>query len=456
MTVHPWWCLAICLIFGCVSAQGQDQQSTPTLSLIASAPRVVYTWPVVGTRDVDPLTTQVVVQFDSMMSDGRWSWCGGGRGYPELTASPYFRDAYTAVLPVRLQPEHTYALSINCPSAQGFRSREGIPAVIHPIRFTTGPGDAMPVSNMNNYRALQELRRLMRDRYSHYARTGTDWDAQFEDATEFILRAPDAVEWAMRCAEVLSLADDPHLYLRDGDGTRISTHRRRGVLNANPASIRGAFTGWREFAPTIRTARRGAIGYMALDSWDAADEARKAADDATDSIMDTEVLILDMRANGGGDEPSAQRLARRFLDRGGIYARHRYRDPDAEGGWSAIRTRALDPGQAGTVYRQPILVLQGSVCLSSNEAFLLMMRLNPRATFIGEPSGGSSGNPRRYDLPNGLVVTLPSWQSLRPDGTPFEGTGLAPDILVTGDFTRHDPVLDEAIRRAESIAKSKD
>jgi len=90
----------------------------------------------------------------------------------------------------------------------------------------------------------------------------------------------------------------------------------------------------------------------------------------------------------------------------------------------------------------------GPVCMSSNEAFLLMMRQAPESRLIGLPSQGSSGNPRRHDLGNGVTVSLPSWIAMTADGRAFEGVGLAPDAVVETrreDFERADPVLDEAL-----------
>jgi C-terminal processing protease CtpA/Prc len=86
--------------------------------------------------------------------------------------------------------------------------------------------------------------------------------------------------------------------------------------------------------------------------------------------------------------------------------------------------------------------------MSSCEAFLLMMKQVPGCKSIGAKSYGSSGNPKPTDLGNGVTVYLPSWQSLRPDGTCFEGEGLAPDFPINAtqvEFEAADPVLQAAL-----------
>ena len=48
-----------------------------------------------------------------------------------------------------------------------------------------------------------------------------------------------------------------------------------------------------------------------------------------------------------------------------------------------------------------------------------------------------------------VIVFLPSWQDLLPDGTCFEGKGIEPDISVKAEpaeFLKADPVLEAALR----------
>jgi C-terminal processing protease CtpA/Prc len=75
----------------------------------------------------------------------------------------------------------------------------------------------------------------------------------------------------------------------------------------------------------------------------------------------------------------------------------------------------------------------------------------PGVTLLGAPTGGSSANPRRIELECGIVVNLPRWLDLLPDGTPLERHGVPPDVSVDAapaDFTEtRDPVLEAALAR---------
>jgi carboxyl-terminal processing protease len=157
-----------------------------------------------------------------------------------------------------------------------------------------------------------------------------------------------------------------------------------------------------------------------------------------------------VRTNSGGDEMLARRLAAFFVEGEAVYAAHRPCDPRTADGFGERQDRRLRGNQAPDLFTRQVTVLTGPMNMSSCEAFLLMMKQSPRALLVGDTSYGSSGNPQPHTLLPGLVVMLPSWQALRPDGSSFEGEGITPHIHVTagpGDFAERDPVLDAALRR---------
>lgn len=101
-------------------------------------PRIVSTRPPVGATDVDPTTWEITVTFDRDMGRG-FSWTGGGPDYPPTSdgRAPVWRDARTAILPVKLEAGRYYRVGINSKSHRNFRSAEGIPAPPSAIYFTT-------------------------------------------------------------------------------------------------------------------------------------------------------------------------------------------------------------------------------------------------------------------------------------------------------------------------------
>lgn len=85
---------------------------------------------------------------------------------------------------------------------------------------------------------------------------------------------------------------------------------------------------------------------------------------------------------------------------------------------------------------------------SSNESFVLMCKQAKDCVVVGLPTFGSSGNPKPFDLGNGVTALIPSRQDLLPDGSPFEGKGIAPDVTVpctAQDLETHDVILEKAL-----------
>lgn len=55
---------------------------------------------------------------------------------------------------------------------------------------------------------------------------------------------------------------------------------------------------------------------------------------------------------------------------------------------------------------------------------------NGRATLIGETTAGSSGQPHNIDLGDGFRTWIGAKRESFPDGSAFEGVGIAPDVEV--------------------------
>jgi len=259
-----------------------------------------------------------------------------------------------------------------------------------------------------------------------------------------------AGQFAARAAEALSAAKDLHLTL-EVDGKAIPTHRRTYRLNVRPQTLARIVPQWREASARVCTGRfADGIGYIAIHSWSRKDiETLKPALQALRSFADAKGIILDVRRNGGGSEVLATDFAGRFIEKPAVYARHVTRAPAAPGGFTRPRDRTLSPMRVGPRYRGRVAVLMGPANVSSCEAFLLMMNQVPGCSLFGATSGGSSGNPQPVALGNGVTVMVPSWKAMRPDGSVFEGEGIAPTVRVPAapkDLLTGDPVLAAALK----------
>lgn len=203
-------------------------------------------------------------------------------------------------------------------------------------------------------------------------------------------------------------------------------------------------------------------------------------------------LVIDVRDNGGGNRQALVRLAPYFIDvpvvvnaallrtdawdiPGESVLMDRYMFPEASSYWSAEQRDAIqafrtefipqwepDPEHFSSWhymvlqpngerrYTKPIVLLQNEGCFSATDIFCSALDQMENVTIVGTPTGGGSGRPITYDLPNShLRVRLSSMASFRPDGTLFEGHGVEPDILVSPTIndllTGSDTLLDIAV-----------
>ena len=104
-------------------------------------PVVVKTVPQAGDVRVDPNITEIRVTYSKRMEDGSWSWGQiSGDTMPPTTGKPhYLADGKTCVLPVKLEPGHTYVLQLNSLTGKfaNFKDRQKRPAVAYLLVFQT-------------------------------------------------------------------------------------------------------------------------------------------------------------------------------------------------------------------------------------------------------------------------------------------------------------------------------
>jgi hypothetical protein len=306
----------------------------------------------------------------------------------------------------------------------------------------------MGTASVRQREALSRLKRAVLEDYSYRDLRRVNWTRRFSALGPRLLRTRTPLAFAAEAARLLSVAHDIHLWLRVGEHT-VSTHRRYARRNVDFALLPGIVPGWRRHNPVVASGWfPHGIAYICLRSWPA-DEPR-AIEPAyrvlRRAMAAGQRLIIDVRANGGGAEPLAGRFAKRFISRPVCYAKHFRR---RAGQFIGPIERWLKPARAGWRFRGPIALLVGAGTVSSCESFVMMMRQVRACRLIGQPTAGASGNPKPFDLGNGVVVFLPSWQDMDLDGNCLEGRGIEPDILVgleTEPVAGKDAVLAAALR----------
>jgi len=168
----------------------------------------------------------------------------------------------------------------------------------------------------------------------------------------------------------------------------------------------------------------------------------------------TKALILDVRGNHGGSTPS--NLVAALMDR--PYRWMAESTPATLAvfrAWDMLSTHTelawgSDPQQPShPFYSGPLYILADGGCFSACEDLLVPFKDNHRAVIIGERSGGSTGQPYSHSFDNGMGFSLSTKREYFPDGSEFEGVGVAPDVEVhtsaTDLMSGSDPVLAKAM-----------
>jgi carboxyl-terminal processing protease len=171
-------------------------------------------------------------------------------------------------------------------------------------------------------------------------------------------------------------------------------------------------------------------------------------DAALDTLMDAPGLILDLRGNGGGSTHISDPIAGRFFNQPFTYGRDCFRARLPQRGWRAHFDYRVTP--RGQTYTGPLVLLIDTYNFSTAENFIVALIDSGRATTVGRPTGGGSGNPVNLSLPGGGRARFSTGAFRRNDGSLIEGAGIAPDHYIfwtVEDFRAgHDPDLQAAER----------
>lgn len=105
-------------------------------------PSVVKTVPACGDTAVSVSTKEIKVTFSKdMMTENMWSWSMQSKdSFPEVTDQSgikYLADGRTCVLPVKLEPNKTYAIWINTQKFKSFKDTQGNSAIPYLLVFKT-------------------------------------------------------------------------------------------------------------------------------------------------------------------------------------------------------------------------------------------------------------------------------------------------------------------------------
>lgn len=169
----------------------------------------------------------------------------------------------------------------------------------------------------------------------------------------------------------------------------------------------------------------GNIGYVNLRMFADIKYAKNAATAAMNFLSNTNAMIIDLRANGGGVPNMMQLLSSYFTDAQPVLLSNFYeRKTDTK---TQLFTFANIDGKrrVGT----PLYILTSKKTFSAAEAFAYSLKHLNKAIVVGETTKGGANRTKRMPVNDAFTISVPYIKSIHPlTKTNWEGKGVEPTI----------------------------
>ncbi len=303
----------------------------------------------------------------------------------------------------------------------------------------TAPGQERESAHEQAERAV----RVIDDLWTHIDRTyawfpdkPVPWDAVGEVYRARAAATTSARELFDLAAEMMALLDDNHVKLTGWSGVMSTggSLRRAGP----PDDFSLDLVERRYLTSPVQERARGrvrfawlpdSIGYVWVGNEYDVDATVAAFEEAFSLFAGARGLVLDVRANLGGQHEVGQAVASLMADRPRRYMVTRLKRGPARDAFTEPRDWILTPPPGGG-YLKPIAVLTNRWTFSAGETFLLALRVLPHVTTVGTSTAGSMGETENEVLPNGWVYRTDMQRTLDAEGRSWAGSGIPPDMKV--------------------------
>jgi retinol-binding protein 3 len=167
------------------------------------------------------------------------------------------------------------------------------------------------------------------------------------------------------------------------------------------------------------------VGYLRLDGFMEPELCGATATAALNFLAHADAVIVDLRANGGGDPAMVQFIASYFFDEAthinDLYDRQ-------QNSTTQYWTLPYVPGPRIAV---PLYILTSSHTFSGAEEFAYDMQTQKRATLVGETTGGGAHPVQGMPAGDHFIIGVPFARAINPvTNKDWEGIGVEPEVKV--------------------------
>ncbi|MCT4624923.1 MAG: S41 family peptidase [Schleiferiaceae bacterium] len=195
---------------------------------------------------------------------------------------------------------------------------------------------------------------------------------------------------------------------------------------------------------------KGNVGYIKLGGFAPFYMYQDYTDAYMKLIANTDAVIVDLTANGGGDPNMVQYLCSFFFDDKRHLNSLYFREGDiTEEFWT------LEEVNGKKMPNVPLFVMTSKRTFSGAEEFSYNMQTQKRATLVGQTTGGGANPGGTMMINPNLSVFIPGGTAINPiTKTNWEGVGVKPEIETSVEET-YDKTLALALAAAEKHRENK-
>jgi carboxyl-terminal processing protease len=294
--------------------------------------------------------------------------------------------------------------------------------------------------------------------YPYFDHHGIDWDAIYRVYRPQVSEQTTDAELFDVLCHMLGHLNDGHINFSNGDMTfNTGVIYGKKMTDYSEQLVRTKYLGNRFEAKQDSNLIYGwladDIGYLRIRRWKQKHRVGAIVDSILAELKTARGLVVDVRANTGGNAFAAEAIADRFADRKRLYAKNYPKRGPGHDSLFPPRYAYIEP--AGPVqFTGPVVVLQHLFSESATEEFIMAMRVLSHATTIGDITSGCFGNYYPDELANGWTIGMPWSYETDQDDRCWVGIGLPPNLRVLNseeDIAQgKDRVLEFAIALIES------
>jgi hypothetical protein len=307
--------------------------------------------------------------------------------------------------------------------------------------------------HVNPVEVFEQVWTIFDTNYPYFDQRGIDWNAIHRIYRPQVTTETTDDELFQILSSMLGLLNDGHVNLEGGkqrfnagithglgiddySGQLVRTKYLKGKFSAKQDS--NFVYGW----------LTDGIAYLRIKGWKQKERVGAVVDSILADINAAKGIVIDLRANTGGNAFAAEAVANRFADRKRLFLKdHPKRGPGHD---SLFPPRYVYVEPAGPLqFTRPVVVLQHRFSESATERFIMAARVLPHMTTIGDYTSGCFGTYYPHKLANGWTVSMGYSYNIDQTGQCWGGTGIPPELRILNTkediAAERDKVLEFAI-----------